>query len=270
MGSGLGPILTQELIVDGTPGGGRARADASAQAPRLAATLYLPADAGHPLPGLLVGHGAGSRRDRHASFCRTAAAHGLAVLAFDFRGHGESEGRVDGRLDEDVVAAARALRRHPAVSGPIGYRGSSMGAYNGVLAARAARLDALALLCTADETVLSSGLDRLERGDFEEPAAMRVDVPATRRALAGHDLMAEAAKIRTPALLLHARGDDVVPIVVSLRLAGALAGPAEVLLLPGGDHSALQSDPTVHERVATWLGDTLRRVAAEGIAAEAS
>ena len=44
----------------------------------LAATLYLPdaPPAGSPaglLPGLVVGHGAGSRRSHHADFCEAAA-----------------------------------------------------------------------------------------------------------------------------------------------------------------------------------------------------
>lgn len=89
---------------------------------RLAALLYLPAgldpapaDAAAQAPGLIVGHGAGSRASRHAEFCREACRRGFAVIAPDFRGHGDSEGRADGPLEQDVLAAAHFLRSLPGV-----------------------------------------------------------------------------------------------------------------------------------------------------------
>lgn len=63
---------------------------------RLAGRLYRPA--GCPKGSLLVGHGAGSRKENHAVMGEQAAAAGLAALTFDFRGHGQSDG-VMGRQD---------------------------------------------------------------------------------------------------------------------------------------------------------------------------
>src|SRR5680860_1085688 len=98
----------------------------------LAGTLFVPAGADYkksaPLPGLVVGHGAGSNRNRHEEFCRTACGKGMAVMALDMRGHGESGGEADGPLHRDIVAAVEVLRSHPLVDpNRIGYRGSSMG-----------------------------------------------------------------------------------------------------------------------------------------------
>lgn len=226
--------------------------------------MYLPAGSG-PRPGLLVGHGGGSRRQRHASFCRVAAAYGMAVLAFDFRGHGESEGMVDGRLPDDVVAAARVLREHPSVDpARIGYRGSSLGGYNGLMAAERAGLDALALLCPADEEVLLHALDRLEAEGQAAPSdpggwndGMRIDFAASRRAIETEGLLEAAGRLRCPVLLLHARADEVVPVDVTLRVAKALRGTAEVLVVPDGDHRSLQGSPEIHQRVAGWLSRQL-------------
>jgi len=256
-GGGHPRIDTVELRI-GRPGPG-----APNGAPRLTGTLYLPPETAlRPVPGLLVGHGAGSDRHRHAAFCLRAAAKGLAVLAFDFRGHGESEGSVDGRLDDDVVAAADALRARPGVwADRIGYRGSSMGSLYGVHAARRARLAALALLCPADEAVLLQGLNDLasEGGWPERAEELRLDVEGLRHSLESRDVRAAAAGVLCPALLLHARGDPVVPLSVGLALAQHLAGPTEVVILPGGDHTSLQGSAAIHERVSSWLSSTLRQ-----------
>ena len=56
-----------------------------------------------------------------------------------------------------------------------------------------------------------------------------------------------------PVLLVHARGDVVVPLEHSLTLAAALAGPTDLVILAGGDHTSAQSSPVVHERVIRWL-----------------
>src|SRR3990172_4787197 len=132
---------------------------------KLAATLYLPTtpDPVTKVPGLIVGHGAGSCRTRHADFCRECCSTGFAVLALDFRGHGESSGAADGPLEMDLCAAAAFLRAHPRVNGDrICYRGSSMGGFYGLKAAPEARFEAMALICPATESVLLHALDELE------------------------------------------------------------------------------------------------------------
>ena len=55
----------------------------------LAYDLWLPADP-PPWPGILIIHGAGSRRQNHSDFARLARASGWAALGYDQRGHGDS------------------------------------------------------------------------------------------------------------------------------------------------------------------------------------
>jgi dipeptidyl aminopeptidase/acylaminoacyl peptidase len=259
-------IHTEDLRFRGGPR--RARGRSSGSAPVLAATLYLPADVASTRPpepprlaGVVVGHGAASRRDRHDAFCRIVCAAGLAVLSIDFRGHGESTGKVDGPLHEDIVAAAGLLRSHPLVDGMrLGYRGSSMGGYYGVLAARDVGLAALALICPAGEHILKAGLEEAvaQPGGLRASAdQIRLDEQALRAFLQHHHMFQAAAEISCPTLLLHARGDDVVPLADTLRLAAGLAGPAEVIVAPGGDHRSLQASTVVHRRVAAWLSGVL-------------
>jgi dipeptidyl aminopeptidase/acylaminoacyl peptidase len=223
---------------------------------RLTATLYLSSPAlADKVPGLVVGHGAGSRRSRHDEFCRQACASGFAVLALDFRGHGDSTGSVDGPLELDLVAAAGYLRDLPGVDPRrIYYRGSSMGGFYGLKAAPKAGFAALALLCPAGEDVI---LDAI--GDDEATMAPETDGgtlwdrAALRRYFLKQDSVLLASRVTCPVLLIHARGDSVVPFKHSLRLTESFAGETTLLALPGGTHTTAQHDSSVHHRTIAWL-----------------
>lgn len=253
----------------------------------LAATLYLPAgEPAKPAPGLIVGHGAGSRRERHDEFCREACRAGFAVLALDFRGHGESGGEGDGPFEQDVLAAARFLRTHPAVDGArLCYRGSGMGGFYGLKAAPQAGFAAMALLCAASEEVVLDALADEDGSDAtgvtdaslpveaapsgpvatryarprglapsSTPAAPpRWDMPRLRTYFAQQDSRLLAAQVGCPVLLVHARGDEVVPFAHSLLLAGYLPAETTLLALEGGSHTSAQHDPRVHRYTAAWL-----------------
>src|SRR5918992_3520861 len=100
---------------------------------------------GEPWGGLVILHGAGSRKENHGDMGGAAAAAGLATVRFDMRGHGETGGMLDGRAIEDVAAAAALLP--PGL--PVAVRGSSMGGYLALVAARAAGAAAVVAICPA-------------------------------------------------------------------------------------------------------------------------
>ncbi len=227
--------------------------------PVIAATLYLPA-AAHPgkakLPGLIVAHGAGSRRLRHRSFCEQACLAGLAVLGIDFRGHGESTGLVDGPLEEDVLAAAALLRSHPLVDGTrLGYRGSSMGGYYGLRAAAQADFSAVAVLCPANEQVMLRALERKHEWSAAQDAGLeaRLNEEVLTEFFRRNSLLETVRLITCPVLIVHARGDEKVEFQHSLDLAAHLGDEAHLWLLPEGSHTSAQSSPEMHHRVITWL-----------------
>jgi len=204
----------------------------------LAYSLWLPSGSA-PAGAVVILHGAGSCKENHHDFARAAVAAGLAAVAFDQRGHGESDGPMDDRALDDVAGMAR-LARDAAGTGrvPLGLRGSSMGGYLAIVAARAARAQAVVAICPASAEGLARGL-RAGRLGFD------ADAEALGRLLAAHDLHAAVAALRdVPLLLLHAEGDEQVPVEHSRELAAAAAHPASRLLtVPGGHHRSVQHDP---------------------------
>ena len=114
---------------------------------------------------------------------------------------------------------------------------------------------ALALLCPADERVLLPGLATRPTEDelSGRGLAVRIDIDSLRAYLESCETLDDAADITSPVLLVHARGDAVVPLDHSLTLAAALGGATDLVILAGGDHGSAQASPAVHERVIRWL-----------------
>lgn len=142
-----------------------------------------------------------------------------------------------------------------------------MGGYYGLRAALDAQFSALALLCPTTERVLLSALDRPR--DPEDQAtdglAARWNNDAMRAYLSRQNVLAVAERIVSPTILVHARGDKVVPLRDTLELADRLAGPTEVVILPGGGHTTAQSSLHVHRRVVHWLLEQVEQLRSRGV-----
>lgn len=218
----------------------------------LAYTLWLPAvspaagpaspAAGSRTPqhggGVVILHGAGSSKENHHDFARVAVAAGLAAVCFDQRGHGESEGALDARAAQDVAAMADLLReRLGRPDAPVALRGSSLGGFLAIASAQAARAGAVVALCPAPPELLRAGLRREALGFAADPAGLDAF-------LSEHDLEIAAGALTVPVLLLHAEGDEQVPVEHSRELAEHLRSPdSRLIVVPGGHHRSIQHDP---------------------------
>jgi pimeloyl-ACP methyl ester carboxylesterase len=211
----------------------------------LAHLLNLPE--GEPWGGMVILHGAGSRKENHADMAAAAAASGLAVVRYDMRGHGETGGLLDGRALDDVAAAAALLP-----SGlPFALRGSSMGGYLALVAAEHAGASAVVAICPAPAPLLARGL---RTGRLEVAA----DTAALEALLAAHPIDAAVAALELPVLIQHAEGDEQVPVSGSRALAALLRHPASRLrVTPGGDHRSVQHDPRAQAAAVAWLREAV-------------
>src|SRR3954453_12622059 len=129
----------------------------------LSYALFMPDQA--PTAGVVICHGAGSAKESHFDFARTARDRGMAALAYDARGHGRSEGALGPGLAGDALAMCDLMReRVPAVA----LRGSSLGGFTAIMAAAAShgRVGAVVALCPAPGELLARAL-RSDRLDVE-------------------------------------------------------------------------------------------------------
>jgi alpha-beta hydrolase superfamily lysophospholipase len=217
----------------------------------LSYTLWLPSGA-KPRAGVVVLHGAGSCKENHHDFARAAIGADLAAVVFDQRGHGESQGAMDDRVLDDVASIAALLRsrigREPA---PIALRGSSMGGYLSLVCARQVGAGAVVAVCPASAEGLRRGLHQ-RRFSFE------ADEPALEAFLRAHDPRDAIAALEVPVLLLHAEGDEQVPVEHSRELAGLMRSPrSRLIAVPGGHHRSVQHDPDLQAASLRFIGRAL-------------
>jgi fermentation-respiration switch protein FrsA (DUF1100 family) len=201
---------------------------------------------------MVIVHGAGSQKENHGDFGRACAAAGWAALAYDQRGHGESEDEMGPGAVADVARMARVLGNHEGVDAArICVRGSSMGGFLAIHgAATSAALRAVVAICPAGEEHLLRGL---RSGELEMRAG-----PESRSALEAwlgeHDLREAVGLLGAkPLLLIHAEGDERIPSEWSQELYDRAAEPRKLILLPGGHHRSAQHDVELQGVALRWL-----------------
>jgi fermentation-respiration switch protein FrsA (DUF1100 family) len=215
----------------------------------LAYALWLP-HAPTPWPGIVVVHGAGSRKENHADFARLATTNGWAALTFDLPGHGDSDGEMSGAAVDDVLSMVQLLAGHDAVDADrVAVRGSSLGGFLGLTAASVSPGIAGAIaICPASEGHLARGV---RQGRFE----MRVGDPLDLEAwLMAHDIGGAVERLAgRPLILMHAEGDTQIPSDHSEELYERAGEPRKLVISPGGAHTTVQHDPELQAMALHWL-----------------
>jgi len=172
-----------------------------------------------------IGYG---QRPEFYAFARDA---GLNLLAFDYRGFGESDGTADeAGLYQDALASWRYLTDSLQVPpSQIVIFGHSLG--SGVATELATRVDAAALVL---EGAFTSAIDRGQ----EIYPLLPVRLIGSQR----FESLARMPSITEPKLLLHSPEDDVIPFAHSERLLAAAAGPKRLVAVRGGHMDAFSLD----------------------------
>ena len=223
----------------------------------LAYALFLPergapGNERDPAGGVVVLHGAGSCKENHFDFARAVRAAGLAAVVFDQRGHGASGGALGAGAFDDVATTAAAVLP----PGPIAVRGSSMGGFMALLAGARMQAAAVVAICPASGEQLARGLSHRE---FE----FRADEEGLRALLLGADERGAAAALGERLLLLHAEGDERVPIASSRALHAAAPG-SRLVAVPGGDHRSVQHDGELQALAVRFIARALQLRPARG------
>lgn len=240
---------------------------------RVVATLHLPPTG--PAPGVVMCHGfTGHRIEAHFLFVKAAralCAAGLAVLRFDFRGSGESEGEfrdltVSGEI-ADALAALQFMRAEPAVDADrIALLGLSLGGL--VAACAAARAEGVRALvlwsAVADPTAVfaerfAGARDELDRRGYVEHGPYEIGAGFVAE-LEQIDPCAEVRAYHGPALVTHGSADQSVPVGHADLYLGALPGTDTTkYIVPDADHtfSSVAWEREVIGVTRNWLVERL-------------
>ena len=152
----------------------------------LAYALFMPAR--HPECGVVILHGAGSAKESHFDFARGCRADGIAALAFDARGHGQSPGAFGPGAIDDVLEMVALLR------GPRGHGGAARVEHGRIPGDPCRGRRSLA----ERRWWRSARPRRIRCGgccSSGEPLRFRCDIPATERWLGSLDLYEAAARL---------------------------------------------------------------------------
>ena len=188
-------------------------------------------------PWLLICHGNGGNisdvgRPFHYAGLRAA---GLNLLAFDYRGYGESDGTPsEPGLYRDAEAAYRFLRDSLGVpAGRIVLFGHSLG--SAVAVELAGRVPAAGLIL---DGALTSVTERAQE--------MYPFVPVRWLAVSRYASREKIGRLTLPKLFLHAERDEVIPIEHGRRLFAAAPHPKRFVPLAGGHADAFEADSAVY------------------------
>jgi len=197
-------------------------------------------------------HGTADNRTSAAAIVQRFAPRGFAVVAYDSRAHGES----DGEACTYGFYEKQDLRRvmDTIDSAPIVLFGTSLGA---AVALQEAALDARAAAVVAVETFSDLRTVASERAPFFFTAgairkAFELAEAQGRFEVDAVSPMAAAARISVPVLLVHGDADVETPPAHSQRVYAALKGPRRLILVPGAGHNgSLRGE--VWTEIEGWL-----------------
>jgi len=262
---------------------------------RLKGKILLPPEASpsEPVPGAVLCHGFGAANRVMEPAARIMAAQGVASIIFDFRGHGASEGAVDGKMADDVIDAWNTLCQLPEVDNRrMGIAGHSLGAMSAVMAAE--RIDnpraLVALACPPEiETpVPAKELKNVGRWGREFKAIVEYPKQGAFPWLKGMAALICRAwmylgcfKVRVDwqkfmdafpqmqmskvlenledclKLFVFCEGDKVTPYKKYIPVFQAACQPKELLLAKGGFHTTPLLPGNLRSQWTSWMVKTL-------------
>lgn len=199
---------------------------------RISGILHLP-DHAQP-PCVIASHGLLSSKEseKYIALGKRMSEEGIAMLRFDFRGIGESEGsEEDNTISKklaDLKAAIDFIRFYPGLGQRIGLLGSSLGGFLSLIqASRDPEIKSVVTWATP------SHLDDLESKEQEEdyplpPKAFFEDLPR-------HRLLPLLSKVSNT-LIIHGERDELVPTEQAIAIFTHLNLPKEIHIIGGADH----------------------------------
>lgn len=192
----------------------------------------------HPTPEAIVVyfHGNGGNLSVWTPILAGVQRQGFTVIAFDYRGYGESTGKPTERgLYRDVDALLDRVWRDALPAQSIVYWGRSLGTTMAAYAATVRQPSAV---------ILESGFPDARSLIRSSPPMAFLSLFSTYR-FPTAELM---QRVHAPALVLHGDRDSVVPYALGQQLFERIREPKQFVTLRGADHN----DATPPDPAAYW------------------
>jgi len=220
---------------------------------KISGVLHLP-DQNSP-PCVIASHGLLSSKDseKYIALGERLSREGIAMLRFDFRGIGESEGRLEddtvSRRIGDLGAAIDFMLSRPGLGKTIGLVGSSLGGYISLFKAAADR-EVRALVIWATPFHLDDLGSKKQEDDYPLPGkAFFEDLPK-------HRLLPALPRVLN-CMVIHGEKDELVPVDQAWEIFQGLGSPKEIHVLEGADHRLTQ--PVHRQRAMDLTADWLKK-----------
>jgi dipeptidyl aminopeptidase/acylaminoacyl peptidase len=213
---------------------------------RISGILHLPEK--ENLPCVITSHGLLSSKDseKYIALGEQISREGMAMLRFDFRGIGESEGSEEdntvSKKIADLSAAIDFIRSYPGLGNRIGLLGSSLGGFLSLMKASMDKKIRAIVIWATPLHMDDLGSKKQEEDYPLPPEAFFEDLPR-------HRLLPLIPNVSN-CLVIHGEKDELVPVEQALGIFNNLDIPKEIHIIGGADHRL--TDPS-HRRRAIEL-----------------
>ena len=202
---------------------------------------------------MIASHGLLSSKnsEKYIALGEGISKEGMAMLRFDFRGIGESEGgEEDNTISKKIVDLSSAVdfvRSYPGLEDRIGLVGSSLGGFLSLIKASTDKeIKAIVIWATP---LRMGDLKSKERNEDTPlpPEAFFKDLPR-------HRLLPLLNKV-SDCLVIHGEKDELVPVDQAWEIFHSLGGPKEIHIIEGADHRLTESKhrQRAMELTADWF-----------------
>jgi dipeptidyl aminopeptidase/acylaminoacyl peptidase len=220
---------------------------------RISGILHLP-DKENP-PYIIASHGLLSSKDseKYIALGEKIAREGMAMLRFDFRGIGESEGSEEdntvSKKITDLSAAVDFIRSPPGLEKRIGLIGSSLGGFLSLMKASMDNEIRAVVIWATPLHMDDLGSKKQEEDYPLPPEAFFEDLPK-------HRLLPLLPKVSN-CLVIHGEKDELVPMEQALGIFDRMISPKEIHVIGGADHRL--TDPLHRQRAIELSVDWFKK-----------
>ncbi len=209
---------------------------------KISGILHLPDVLGRTC--VIASHGLLSSKnsEKYIALGERLSREGIAMLRFDFRGVGESEGSIENdtvsRRILDLGSAIDFVKSNPDLGNRIGLLGSSLGGYISLIKASMDKeIRAVVIWATPFH------LDNLKSNKGTEGYPLPGE--AFFKDLPKHRLLPLLPKVSN-CLVIHGEEDELVPADQAWEIFHSLGGPKEIHIIEDADHRL--TDPKHRQR----------------------